>query len=421
MLKQYFKQAWRLLKENPVLSAISIIGTALAICMIMVMVMSHQVKNAPYPPETNRDRMLYVNYMKVIMKNNKGQASGGISSKLIKECFKPLQTAEIVAMVAHSYPALATIPASNKARNYDRMFTDETFWKVFDFSFIAGKPYTKEDVDAALHKVVISERVAREIFNSTDVVGKTILLDYHDYMVCGVVKDVSLLARAAYSQIWLPYTLKNMDMDDMRGQYSAYILAHSKSDFPKIKEEAEVLRNKYNASLASDREVDYMEQPDTQFAYNHRTGSSEAPDLKRSVIQYAITILLLLLVPAVNLSSMTGSRMRKRLSELGVRRAFGATHRNLFSQILWESMMQTLVGGLLGLALSFFASYLLKDMIYGFNAYRLGNASIDFGALFKPATFVYALLFCMVLNVLSSFVPAWRISRKQIVNAIHSN
>ncbi|MDR0422024.1 MAG: ABC transporter permease, partial [Proteiniphilum sp.] len=58
MIQQYFKQAWRLLRENPVLSAISITGTALAICMIMVIVMSYEVKNAPYPPETNRDRML---------------------------------------------------------------------------------------------------------------------------------------------------------------------------------------------------------------------------------------------------------------------------------------------------------------------------------------------------------------------------
>ncbi len=45
--------------ENPVLSTISIIGTALAICMIMVIVMSYRVKNATYPPETNHNRTLY--------------------------------------------------------------------------------------------------------------------------------------------------------------------------------------------------------------------------------------------------------------------------------------------------------------------------------------------------------------------------
>lgn len=334
-----------------------------------------------------------------------------------------MKTPEIVSMVANYFPTLASTPASKKAVNYDPMFTDELFWKIFDFAFIAGKPYTKEEVDAALYKAVITEKVAREQFGSTNVVGKTILLNYTEYTVCGVVKDVSTVATAAYSQIWLPYTLKKLNMDNIRGQYSVYILAHNKRDFPKIREEAEQLRKKYNANLNSDYEAVYMEQPDTQFAFNQRKWSSEGPNLTQIIIQYVITILLLLLVPAINLSGMTGSRMRKRLSELGIRRAFGATHNNLLSQIMWESLLQTFLGGILGLLISFFAAYVLKEMIYidGFNAYRLGETSINFWALFKPLTFLYAFLFCLLLNTLSAFVPAWRTSRKQIVDAIHSN
>jgi putative ABC transport system permease protein len=141
MIKQYFKQAWRLLKENPVLSAISIIGTALAISMIMVMVMSHQVKNAPYPPETNRDRMLYMKFVRAQRTNSAGSRNSTVGYQLAKEGFKALKTPEAVTIVsAYEPPALATLPGSRIVKSYNKLLTDDAFWQVFDFHFIEGSP-----------------------------------------------------------------------------------------------------------------------------------------------------------------------------------------------------------------------------------------------------------------------------------------
>ena len=56
MIKHYFKQALRLLKENKLLSVISILGTALAICMIMVIVILYVVNTAGFRPEKKRER-----------------------------------------------------------------------------------------------------------------------------------------------------------------------------------------------------------------------------------------------------------------------------------------------------------------------------------------------------------------------------
>ena len=61
MFKQHFKQAFHLLLENKLLSAISIAGTALAISVVMVIIILLYAKTTNYEPETNRDRTLYVN------------------------------------------------------------------------------------------------------------------------------------------------------------------------------------------------------------------------------------------------------------------------------------------------------------------------------------------------------------------------
>lgn len=423
MIQQYFKQAWQLIKENPVLSTISILGTALAICMIMVMVISHQVKNAPYPPETNRDRMLYVKWMASREKGTTGSSNGPMGYGFAKACFKALETPEAVAVTALMPSAMVSIPGHEITESYDRMLTDEDFWRAFDFSFIDGKPYSQADVEAGLRKVVITEKVARETFGSTAVSGQRVLIDYTEFIISGVVKDISALATAAYSQVWAPITTKTLPESDngINGQCRVYILAKNKKDFPEIKEEAEVLRQKYN-DASTTYEAFYRNQPDTHFVFIHRKWANVEPDMKAIVRQSAIVLVLLLTIPAINLSGMTSSRMRKRLSELGVRRAFGATRENLLSQVMWESLLQSLLGGVLGLILSYGAAYALKGVIYENSdmAYHLGDVALNPGSLLSPVIFLYAFLFCVLLNVLSTFIPARNVSRKPIVDSIHS-
>ncbi len=60
MYKIYFKQAIEMLKQNRFISIITIAGTALAIMMIMVIIVSESIKNTSIPPENNRDRTLYL-------------------------------------------------------------------------------------------------------------------------------------------------------------------------------------------------------------------------------------------------------------------------------------------------------------------------------------------------------------------------
>ena len=64
MIKQYIKQSIQMLKENRLVSVISIAGTAISIAMIMVVVLVFQIQFANFYPENNRDRMMYVDVYK---------------------------------------------------------------------------------------------------------------------------------------------------------------------------------------------------------------------------------------------------------------------------------------------------------------------------------------------------------------------
>lgn len=423
MWKQYIKQALYQLKENRLISIVCMVGTALAICMIMVIVLTLQIRIKDCVPEVNRSRSLYV---KAMTSRHKEQHNNAASSQMsvttARECFKTLTIPEAVTITSVNNKMRASLPGGGRM-SVDEMETDEAFWQVFCFEFLCGKPYTKADFESGLSKVVVSASVARHLFGTTDVVGRTIQLNKADYTITGVVKDVSKLATASYAQVWIPYTSTDLASfswrENLMGPMRAVILARSSDDFPAIRAEVEKYRQVYNSKL-KDMELIYRGQPDTQFAYLYRHWGTDL-DMKHIVRRFILIIVILLLVPAINLSSMTLSRMRKRMTEIGVRKAFGATANELFRQVFWENLILTLLAGVLGLILSYSATFLLNSFLFdnSENAGLAGETSLSTDMLFSPLTFLVAFCFCLLLNLLSAGIPAWRVSRMNIVDAIN--
>lgn len=424
MFTQYFKQALWHLRENPVISWISVLGTALSICMIMVIVITLRARIADCEPEVNRSRSLYVPNMSYRAKGDTSGSSANsrMSVQTGRECFKALTTAEAVTLVSQPGKVRASLPAGAKM-TADKIETDEAFWKIFQFRFLDGKPFTGSDVQSGLPRVVIAASVARRLFGRTDVTGQHLELNHVDFQVCGVVADVSMLATDAYAQVWIPYTAGDAEANawgyNLMGQMRAVILARSADDFPAIREECERLRQKYN-DMQDGVEVFYRGQPDTQFTHLYRSWA-QIPDVQGVVLRYIVVILVLLIVPAINLSSMTLSRMRRRMAEIGVRKAFGATANELLRQVFVENLMLTCLAGLLGLLLSYVATFVLNGFLFGnsTNAYYSGETTLTAGTLLSPWIFLVAFAFCLLINLLSAGIPAWRASRMNIVEAIN--
>ena len=110
---------------------------------------------------------------------------------------------------------------------------------------------------------------------------------------------------------------------------------------------------------------------------------------------------------------VTQSAVQKRRGEMGVRKAFGATSGVLVRQVLYENSVTTLLGGAIGLILSFLLLPVCRDFL-------LSNAdtTLQGDMLFKPVVFLAALLFCLLLNLLSAGIPALRIAREQIAGSL---
>lgn len=425
MIKQYFTQAWTQLRQQPLISAVSIAGTALAIFLIMLVVMMQQVKVVPFAPESNRDRFLHVKWMSLSNKAwGDGTSNGPMSARTISECFKWLKTPEkVTAYTVFPVSTPVSLPGQSTI-GIDLRQTDDAFWQVFDFAFVNGKPFDEAAFKAGQSVAIITESVARSLFGSTAAEGKEFLLSHAPYKVAGVVKDVSTLANSAYGQVWVPYTSTGMDKntwnDDYMGMMGCTILAQSKDDFPAIRQEADRRRMEYNTLIGKNGwELIYRGRPYDQEKNALAFFANIEPDVDAARRQRLVIFAILLIVPAINLSSMTQSRLRQRVSEIGVRRAFGSNRLELMGQIIAENFAVTLIAGVLGLLFSVIFAYVGNSILFAQEFSQILNPpEVDASILLHASTFGWALLFCFVLNLLSSGFPAWKASRVGIVNAL---
>ena len=431
MYKVYLKQAMQMLRQNKFFSIIYITGTGLAITMVMILAILYYFRTGNIAPEINRDRMVVIQHGKILNKTEgQGNGSSRLSYPTIKECFFSMQTPEAVTAILPigEQTEFIQTPGSDEVYNGLVMGTDVAFWKIFQFRFLAGKPYTEEEFTSGIRKAVVSESLARRLFNTSDATGKTFLLNFEEYQVSGVVEDVPSIAQFCYAEMWIPFTNRPSQIqgskwcDFILGHMQLYILAKKPGDFDAIRREAEENCRRYSANIPQYNFV-LNEQPDTVLRAWLRTDSFASPKFMKLFIQIFSVIFLLLLVPSINLTGMTASRMKKRMEELGIRKAFGAQNRTLLLQILYENLLLTLLGGLIGLLISYGLIFMLKGWLlgnYDWDGSSL-TASIDLspGMLINPAIFGYTLIFCLILNLMSALVPAWRALRRPIVDALN--
>ena len=434
MIKKYFKQAWQLLKENKLYSTIYILGTALAITMVMIVTAFIYLKKGNIYPEEDRNRMLYVGFIQITPKDTtqKSMAASNLSNQTIKRVFYPLKTAEAVTAVflAYSEDDMVVFTGNKTEIPVLARWVDNNYWKVFQFRFVEGKPFTEEEFTSGVNTVVINESLAKQLFEDGRATGKYVKYNNKDFRVSGVVKDVSVILNDTYGNLWFPYTTEpnhanTFGAEGILGGYSTFILAKSTRDFAKIKQEIQNNINAYEASLTW--KMDLLGQPDNAFTRSFRRGNMPL-NMNKIIYTFLLLVLVFFLVPAINLSGLNSSRMEKRSGELGIRKAFGASGNTIVHQVLIENLLLSFLGGIVGLLISYLIVYLSKPMLVPMGVYyQMSNPSAQISdstgittqMLFNAEMFFWAFAAVLLINVLSALIPTYRFSRKSVIDSLY--
>lgn len=414
MIKQCIRQAVYMLKKNPLVSFVSILGTALSIALVMVVVILFQIRVANIQPEVNRNRTLFLTRMVAESCTDEHRRYGGQASyEAVENYFYSMKTPALTAV--YSYPAITRLSTLTKELPGEYLLkgTDLNYWRYFEFRFLEGSPFDEGEYYSGLQIAVITKKVAQALFKEELAVGKEIYVNEQPYRIAGVVEDVSRAAAEAFAHIWIPVTsdedMLEADAGGIIGSLSVCFLAEKRKDRERIREEFEQVIKRMN-----DENKEYVITEIELFDHIDKEFFLELRDLGMwgYLLSNLLTILFLLLLPAINLTGVAMNNIKERSSEIGIRKAFGAGRGVLLWQVLMENLVITAIGAVGGYLLSFAFVYIGSDFLID------PDTLITADMLLQPFGFFCAVLFAFLINLMSAGLPAWKISRRSITDSL---
>lgn len=412
MLKNYFKIAIAVLKRRKFFTFISLFGISFTLTILIVLTafLDHLL-SAGYP-DVNRSRELFINGIELRSSKDKGTSRSPLSFSFFHDYVRKMKTPAKLAIYTGSTATNAY--QGDKKIVVEIKYTNTDFWSVYQYDFIEGKSYNQQQLINADKVAVISEESRSRYFGEdTPALGKYIEANNTKYKVIGVVKSVSYLKAYCFADIFLPYTLSKDDLKSrsLQGGFSATILVNDEKELPAVKTElAQLMKRVPNPDQDRDLVFVYADTFLVSFTRGLFGGGEQTGETK-AILFFVGIIFLFMLLPTINLVNINISRIMERSSEIGVRKAFGASSKTLTYQFIVENLLLTFFGGLLGLILSSIVLYVLNDLQLASNMYLKINLIVLF----------YSFLACLVFGLFSGVYPAWRMSKLNVVTALKAN
>lgn len=410
MLLNYLKIAWKVLLRRKFYTAVSLFGIAFTLTVLTVCAAFVDAMFAPRAPETRLDRILSIEWANLHGPQNSATSNPGF--KLLDTYARDLDGVEALSITSTASVVASYVDGRKIETTLRR--TDAAFWEIMEFAFVEGGPLTAGDVDAGSFVAVLNASTRDLLLGDGPAVGRTVRLGGRAHRVVGVVRDVSPTRTLSYAEAWVPITTtpETGFRDELLGGCVGILLARDRSAFDGI-------RSEFQSRLAAAE----LPEPDRYEELRSFAGS-RAEQVAREILggnddegraptgRLALTAGVLALafmaLPALNLVNLNLSRILERSSEIGVRKAFGGSSRALVGQFLTESVVLTLIGGLIGVALSAAA----LSAINASGAIPYADFAIN------VRVFGWGLLLSLVFGLLSGAIPAWRMSRVHPVRAL---
>lgn len=297
----------------------------------------------------------------------------------------------------------------NRFKDIRLLYSDPEFFYLFDLKQHNGN---LENALTGINEVVITEKMARRIFGTDDVIGESIEMEKQSYMVTAVIENIPANTHFQFDMLMPMEALPNLER--LGGlEFFTYYLLEEASDHTSV---LEIIRNQ-NSRLLQERFANFESSTfssSTEPLERLHLHTSAIKDLSPTgnmktiynMLVIAIIVMLLALSNFVNLCILNGA---KRSREIGIRKVNGAERRALIGQFYLETLVIVTI--------SFIAGVIITLVLIP-----------DFGKIMQRESFVSVLstpgLYFILLAVytgtilISGFYPALMLSRSAVIPLI---
>jgi predicted permease len=390
-LLQDIRFAFRQLRRSPGFTAVAALTLALGIgsnVAMFTVVNAVLLRPLPYP-EPERLVMLFP------------ESAGGPSANMPLSMFDPdfaqlreqIQSFEFAAAFSGSQP---TLSGRGEPALLSGTKVTEDFFPVFGVAPALGRTFSPEDYQQGPARVVVvGEDLWRgRLAGDPAIVGQTVRLDGEPFTVIGVMPASFRFPES--SQLWTPAQLGTQ-----RNNTFLRVIARRKAETPPAQVQAEL--DTFMTNLAQQHSDKRIGGARVLPVLDHIVGN-----VRSAMWLFLGAVGFVLLIACANVAHLALARSERRQREITVRAALGAGRWRLARQLLVESGVLALGGGVLAFLFAIWGSELLVSILPPDKVPRLAEMGVDW------RVFGFALLMSLLAALLFGLAPALRAARTNL-------
>lgn len=293
---------------------------------------------------------------------------------------------------------------SSKAENTEVLATTHDLIDTWSLEIEKGRYFTESESVSGANEAILGNEIATKLFGQINPVGKIIKIQGYRFLVIGVYtkKGTDMFGTSMDKRIHIPAVFA-MNMVDVRDRDQGQTI--------NVKAKLDADPDEFIAELAGIIRTLHRLKPmeDNDFAINEVSSISKQFDTFFKVFNFAGWIIggFSILVGGFGIANIMFVSVKERTKIIGIQKAIGAKKYFILLQFIFEAVVLSMVGGILGLLLIFIAT-----TIFSFVA--------DMSISMTLANILLGLSISGVIGVLAGFIPALSASRLDPVNAMNS-
>ena len=401
MLKNYLKIAIRNFWKHRYFSLINIAGLSVGMTAFFLIILYVSFEKSYDNFNTRADRIYrLVTDIKTPTELIHAASTSAPMAVNLRGDFPEIQS---IARIYHGSYLIQRTDVKFQEENL--LFADSSLFTIFDLPLIEG------DKNSALKlpfSIVLSETAARKYFGTSDPVGKTLSLNgTYTAQVTGLMKNIPDNSHFKADVLVSMTTLESLNkgLNDNWGNFGWYTyLLLPEGSKPGTLEARfpDFMLNHVGKTDKNNTAFSIFLEPLKQVYLDTERESSGIESGNRSNIHiFSIIAAFILIVAAINYVNLTTAKSVERSKEVGLKKVFGASRKQLTFQFLGESLLLCLISFLFSVLLSFL-------LLPFFN--QLAGKTISDGLFRHPIDILSLFVISLVIGLVAGLYPAFVIS-----------
>ena len=352
-----FSVALKNLHTHKLRSSLALLGIVIGIAAVIVMTAVGEGAKKKTLDEIEKmgKNLIIINAGEVKMRHGVPRIRGNVTSLKTRDSKKILENSQYISKAAPSHFQALEIKYGNGILMSNIVGTTPEFLGVRNFDILSGHFFTMQDLKSFKRVAVIGESVAKDLFVDDDPLDKVIKIRKIPFRVIGITRGKGMEAdgRDEDNQVFIPISTALRRLFNQTYISTIYAQATEKDDIVEaVKEVKEILRIEHK--LPSFKDDDFTIRNQLELI---KTKEETARIFTMLIAGVAA---ISLLVAGIGILAVMMISVRERTLEIGIRRAVGAKERDILTQFLVESLILSLNGGIVGLALGLIISYVVS-------------------------------------------------------------